>query len=92
MREVVIVEAVRTPMGAPATGTGGRSAATSAASGDGIMEPEELAECVIEGLRAESFLILPHPEVLEYMRRKTGDYDRWIRGMSRLQQRLTGAG
>jgi hypothetical protein len=55
------------------------------------MEPEELADFVIEGLRAETFLILPHPEVLGYMQRKTADYDRWIGGMSRLYQRLTGA-
>ena len=52
------------------------------------MEPEELAEVVVEGLRAERFLILPHPQVLEYMQRKTGDYDRWLRGMNRLQERL----
>ena len=35
------------------------------------------------GSRAEAFLILPHPEVLEYFRRKASDYDRWIRGMQR---------
>jgi NAD(P)-dependent dehydrogenase (short-subunit alcohol dehydrogenase family) len=57
---------------------------------DGIISPEELAECVVEGLRAERFLILPHPVVLEYMRRKTQDYDRWISGMSRLRQKLIG--
>ena len=61
---------------------------TRAASVDGLMEPEELAEVVIDGLRAERFLILPHPEVLEYMQRKTGDYDRWLKGMNRLQERL----
>ena len=33
----------------------------------------------------ERFLILPHPEVAEYFRRKAGDYDRWLRGMRRLQ-------
>ena len=65
--------------------------ATAAAAGDGLMEPEELASCVIEGLRAERFLILPHSDVLEYMRRKTGDYDRWIRGMGKLFRRLAGA-
>jgi len=41
-------------------------------------------------LHKESFLILPHPEVLDYMRRKTNDYDRWIAGMNRLQLRLLG--
>jgi NAD(P)-dependent dehydrogenase (short-subunit alcohol dehydrogenase family) len=55
----------------------------------GVMkQPEEVAEAVVEGLRAESFLILPHPEVAEYFRRKADDYDRWIRGMRKLQGSL----
>ncbi len=65
-----------------------KSDATAAASVDGMMEPEDLADFVVDGLREERFLILPHPEVLEYMRRKTADYDRWISGMNRLQLRL----
>jgi len=52
---------------------------------EGALEPEQVAEAVVKGLDEEHFLILPHPEVLEYMRRKTGDYDRWLRGMRRLQ-------
>ncbi len=68
----------------------GDGEASAAASGDGLMEPERLTDFVIEGLRDESFLILPHPQVLEYMRRKTADYDRWIGGMNRLLRRLTG--
>ncbi len=55
---------------------------------DGMIEPEALADCVIETMDAERFLILPHPTVLEYMRRKTGDYDRWLAGMRRLKDRL----
>ena len=43
---------------------------------------------VVDGLRSEQFLILPHPEVAEYFRRKANDYDRWIRGMRRLQSRV----
>lgn len=54
---------------------------------DGMIEPEQLAECVIETLLEERFLVLPHPEVLTYMRRKTEDYDRWLGGMRRLRQR-----
>lgn len=73
------------------TGMNDDTAATAAAAGDGMMEPEVLADFVIDGLRAETFLILPHPEVLGYMQRKTADYDRWISGMNRLYQRLTGA-
>jgi NAD(P)-dependent dehydrogenase (short-subunit alcohol dehydrogenase family) len=78
-------QAVRTAM------TSQDTISTAAAAGDGMMEPEVLADFVVEGLRKESFLILPHPEVLEYMRRKTADYDRWISGMNRLHQRLTQA-
>ena len=61
-----------------------------AAAGDGMMEPEVLADVVVEGLADERFVILPHPEVLEYMRRKTADYDRWIGGMNRLHKRIHG--
>jgi NAD(P)-dependent dehydrogenase (short-subunit alcohol dehydrogenase family) len=53
----------------------------------GMIEPEQVADRVIEGLAAEQFLILPHPEVREYMQRKAADYDRWLRGMRRLQER-----
>ena len=60
------------------------------ASVDGMMEPEKLAESVIRGLEAEDFLILPHPQVLDYMRRKTSDYNRWIGGMKKLQRRYRG--
>ena len=51
----------------------------------GALTPEQVAEAVVQGLAAEQFLILPHPEVLEYFRRKGSDYDRWIRGMRKLQ-------
>ena len=56
------------------------------ASVDGMMEPEVLADAVILGLEAEDFLILPHPQVLDYMRRKTDNYNRWIGGMKKLQR------
>lgn len=83
-------QAVRTAMTAPPPGADEGSLATNAAAGDGMMEPEELAEIVVEGLAEERFIILTHPEVLEYMRRKTNDYDRWIAGMNRLYRRLLG--
>jgi len=53
-----------------------------------MTEPEELAEIVVDGLREERFLILTQPEVLNYMQRKAGDYDRWIKGMNRLEQKI----
>ncbi len=52
---------------------------------ESALEPGQVAEEVVRGLAAERFLILPHPEVAEYVRRKAGDYDRWLRGMRRLQ-------
>jgi hypothetical protein len=51
----------------------------------GSLSPEEVAEATVQGLSTEQFLILPHAEVAEYFRRKAADYDRWLRGMRRLQ-------
>ena len=73
-------QGVRTPM----LGDGG------ALLGPGAIEPQEVAQAVVDGLRTEEFLILPHPEVKEYVRRKADDHDRWIRGMRRLQARVSG--
>ena len=61
-----------------------------AAAGDGMLEANVVADIVAHGLQQESFLILPHPEVTEYMQRKTADYDRWIKGMNRFHQSLAG--
>lgn len=55
---------------------------------EGALEPEQVADIVVQGLAQERFLILPHPEVAEYFRRKASDYDRWIRGMRRLQDKI----
>lgn len=77
---VLCPQAVRTNM--TAGGDGG------VAGLDGMLEPEQLADTVIETLGEERFLVLPHPEVLTYMRRKTDDYDRWLGGMRRLHERF----
>lgn len=55
----------------------------------GALEPEQVADVVVEGIRNERFLILPHPEVAEYFNRKAQDYDRWLRGMRRLRASLS---
>lgn len=57
----------------------------------GALEPEQVADIVVEGLKVEKFLILPHPEVAEYFSRKAQDYDRWLRGMRRLRANLVTA-
>lgn len=82
-------QAVRTAMTQDDSEAG--SEATKAAAGDGMMEPEQLADIVMDSLERESFLILTHPEVETYMQRKTADYDRWIKGMNRLHCSLTGS-
>ena len=76
---VLCPQAVRTAMTAGSKNGG-------VAGVDGMIEPEELAECVIETLKEERFLVLPHPQVLTYMQRKTSDYDRWLKGMRRLRR------
>ncbi len=57
---------------------------------DGIIEPEQLAQTVVECLREERFHVLPHPEVEEYVRRKGDDIDRWLGGMRRLRRKSLG--
>ena len=57
-----------------------------AAAGD-MLEPEQVADVVVDGISSERFLILPHPEVLTFFQRKADDYDRWLAGMRRLQAR-----
>jgi NAD(P)-dependent dehydrogenase (short-subunit alcohol dehydrogenase family) len=67
-----------------------RMAGATAASVDGVIVTDAVAQTVIEAMDAETFLILPHPEVKEYMARKL-DRDRWLRGMRRLRDK-TGEG
>lgn len=64
--------------------------ASQAQNLDGVLTPDDVAESVVQGLAAESFLILPHPVVLTYMQRKSADYDRWIGGMRRLRAKMFG--
>ncbi len=58
---------------------------------DGVLTPEQVAEHVVEAIDQERFEILPHPQVLDYMRKKTDDYSRWIGGMAKLQRALNQA-
>ena len=52
---------------------------------DGSVSAEQVADDVIAAMRAERFLVLPHPEVHDYMQRKAADVDRWLGGMRRLR-------
>jgi NAD(P)-dependent dehydrogenase (short-subunit alcohol dehydrogenase family) len=69
----------------------GVGARVVAAAGE-VLEPQDVAAVVVDAMREERFLILPHPEVLEFFRRKGSDYDRWIAGMQRLQATIMGEG
>lgn len=81
-------QGVRTPMV-----TGGldeRMLGAEVVEAMGLIEPADCADAAVAGLRDDRFLILPHPEVAEFQRRKATDPDRWIAGMRKLQRRLTG--
>ncbi len=58
----------------------------SVAAIDGMLEPEDVAQACVDAIREERFLVLPHPQVLDYMRLKSDDYDRWLGGMRKLNQ------
>jgi NAD(P)-dependent dehydrogenase (short-subunit alcohol dehydrogenase family) len=53
---------------------------------DGMLEADVVANDVLDAIKEERFLVLPHQEVTEYMQRKANDRDRWIGGMQRLQK------
>jgi NAD(P)-dependent dehydrogenase (short-subunit alcohol dehydrogenase family) len=80
-------QGVDTPMLRGASGTGRKSFLV-----EGALTAERVAECVVEGLRREEFLILPHPEVLSFFQRKANDYERWLRGMRRLRDKVMSSG
>ena len=82
---VLCPQAVNTPMLA-GTEQGG------VAGVDGVIEPAAVAQAVVEGLRNEQFLILPHPQVAQYMQRKAQEPDRWLAGMRKLRSQYYGDG
>lgn len=68
------------PLGVAAT-----SAVTSAGA---VLDPADVADAVLDAIGDERFLIVPHPNVLDMFRRKSADYERWLRGMRRYQAEL----
>lgn len=69
--------------------TGDNPATSVVRSAGAVLEPAEVADVTLDAITEERFLVLPHPEVLTYLQRKVGDYDRWLAGMRRLQARMT---
>ena len=58
---------------------------------DNMVTPEQVAQDVVQAMREERFLVLPHPEVLDYLRNKTADVDRWLGGMRKLRAKAEAA-
>jgi NAD(P)-dependent dehydrogenase (short-subunit alcohol dehydrogenase family) len=79
-------QAVRTAM------TEGMGTGSSVLAAGALLEPEQVAEAVVDGLAEGRFLILPHPEVAEFERRRAADRDRWLAGMRRARARLRPSG
>ena len=50
------------------------------------IEPEDVAAAVLDGIAAERFLILPHPEVAGYYAARAAEPERWLGGMNKLQR------
>ncbi len=71
----------------PEGGTGGGSAQAAV---DGVLTSEQVAGVTLDAIGTEQFLILPHPDVATYERRRADDRERWLRGMRRMQARLAG--
>jgi NAD(P)-dependent dehydrogenase (short-subunit alcohol dehydrogenase family) len=80
---------VRTPMLDEALGD---TVGGAALLRDELLEPSDVAEAVVAGIREERFLIFPHPQVAKYMAFKGGDNERWLAGMRRMVRQSREAG
>lgn len=69
---------------------GAQTGARAVTQAGDVLEPDDVAESVLQAIQEERFLILPHPQVREFMARRAGDHDRWLRGMRRLQNDVGG--
>lgn len=76
---VLCPQGVRTPMLEAVDAASG-----NVTLGDGVLEPADVADAVVEAVRDGTFLITPHPEVRRYEAGKVADRDRWVTGMRRV--------
>lgn len=84
---------VDTPLLAAVRSSPGRSSRIGAQSiikSGSVISAAEVAAETIRAIRAERFMVLPHPEVLDMFRGKGADYDGWISRMRHLQRSLSG--
>ena len=87
---VLCPQAVRTNILGPRLKNSAKKS-TRQASKDGILEPEVVADDCIRAIEEERFMVLPHPEVATYFKRKADDYERWLGGMRRFREKLRSA-
>lgn len=85
-------QGVRTNMLFPegADDDGATDPALAAVRAQGVLEPEDVADAVVAGLREGRFLILPHPEVADYVEARASNREGWLGAMRRLQARISG--
>ena len=76
--------------GTGAPGSGSASSGSAQAAVDGVLTSEQVADAALDAIGTEQFLVLPHPDVATYERRRADDRERWLRGMRRMQARLSG--
>ena len=86
---VVCPQAVATNMLDLAVGPGADENVFGGADMDGILSPEQVAAAIVAGVAEGRFMITPHPEVIDYLQHKAGNYDRWVGGMRKLRRSLS---
>lgn len=55
-----------------------------------VLEPDDVADAVVEVIEREGFFVLPHPEVATYMQARANEPERWLGGMRKLQRMVMG--
>ncbi|MEH6757080.1 MAG: SDR family oxidoreductase [Parasphingorhabdus sp.] len=61
---------------------------TATVAKDGLLTAEVVAQIALDAIEEERFLVLPHPQVADYIKQKGADPERWITGMQRWQAHL----
>jgi NAD(P)-dependent dehydrogenase (short-subunit alcohol dehydrogenase family) len=85
-----LLDTSRREAGATALPAAGSAGSSAQAAVDGVLTADQVAQAALDAIRTEQFLILPHPQVATYERRRADDRERWLRGMRRMQAQLLG--
>jgi NAD(P)-dependent dehydrogenase (short-subunit alcohol dehydrogenase family) len=85
-----LLDTSRREAGAAALPENGSAGSSAQAAVDGVLTADQVAQAALDAIGTEQFLILPHPQVATYERRRADDRERWLRGMRRMQAQLLG--